>query len=127
MYSAVTGIGASDGVFVVVVLLAVENENELTLFVVSIVADVLSVAGCLVVVCVVGNVVNGFETIVIVVNFVVLFFSYVFSLSICSLIPDYFSNRCFCAMVDGSVSPPQTVNSGVLQGCVLSPKLFHFH
>ena len=44
--------------------------------------------------------------------------------SICSLLLNYLSNRSFSVMVDGSVSPPQTVNSGIPQGCVLSQTQF---
>ena len=50
--------------------------------------------------------------------------SFGFPPSICSLLLDYLSNRSLSVVVDGSVSPPQSINSGVPQGCVLSPTLF---
>ena len=50
--------------------------------------------------------------------------SFGFSPSICSLLLNYLSDRSLSVMVDGSVSPPKSINSGVPQGCVLSPTLF---
>ena len=50
--------------------------------------------------------------------------SFGFPPSICTLLLDYLSNRSLSVVVDGSVSPPQSINSGVPQGCVLSPTLF---
>ena len=50
--------------------------------------------------------------------------SFGFPPSICSLLLNYLSGRSLSVMVDGSVSHPQPINSGVPQGCVLSPTLF---
>ena len=50
--------------------------------------------------------------------------SFGFPPSICALLLNYLSNRSISVMVDGSVSPPHSINSGVPQGCVLSPTLF---
>ena len=50
--------------------------------------------------------------------------SFGFPPSICSLLLNYLSDRSLSVVVDGSVSPPRSINSGVPQGCVLSPTLF---
>merc|ERR1712002_1214306 len=50
--------------------------------------------------------------------------SFGFPPSICSLLLNYLSDISLLVMVDGSVSPPKSINSGVPQGCVLSPTLF---
>ena len=49
--------------------------------------------------------------------------SFGFSPSICSLLLNYLSDRSLSVVVDGSVSPPLPINSGVPHGCVLSPTL----
>merc|ERR1711984_31769 len=50
--------------------------------------------------------------------------SYGFSPALTSLIHSYLSDRSIAVVVDGSVSLPCSINSGVPQGCVLSPTLF---
>merc|ERR1711895_336117 len=50
--------------------------------------------------------------------------SFGFPPSICSLLLNFLSDRSLSVVVDGSVSSPLSINSGVPQGCVLSPTLF---
>ena len=44
--------------------------------------------------------------------------------SLCTFISSFLSDRSIASVVDGHCSSPQTINSGVPQGSVLSPTLF---
>ena len=50
--------------------------------------------------------------------------SFGFPPSLCSLISSFLSDRSICVIVDGSTSPPFSINSSVPQDSVLSPTFF---